>query len=135
MKRSITKNLAAVSFHDSSIERFERREDTITLTFDWAKIGDEETPLVIGGCRLHLFQVASSEISPAQHGIECMGAQYSLIGTNSSKTDNDLELGGFYQSPEEYSWIDWKCRFASFQLEWDSEVTLEEWRSGKLPGV
>lgn len=132
MKRSITRNLEEVSFHDSTIECFVRVDDTITLTFDWAKVTYEGNPLIVGMCCLHLFQVDSDEFSPEKHHMECFGAEYSLVGTNSSESDNDLVLGGFYVSATEYSWVEWRCRFESFKLEWDVDETLEEWRKGKL---
>lgn len=29
------------------------------------------------------------------------------------------------------TWVEWRCRFESFELQWASAVTLEEWCSGK----
>jgi hypothetical protein len=118
MKRSITRNLEEVSFHDSTIERFVRADDTISLTFDWAMVTYEGNSLIVGRCCLHLFQVVSDEVSPEKHHTECFGAEYSLVGTNSSESDNDLVLGGFYVSSAEHSWVEWRCRFESFKLEW-----------------
>lgn len=89
--------------------------------------------VIVGRCCLHLFQIVSDEVSPQKHPTECLGAEYSLVGTNSSELDNDLVLGGFYVSSAEYAWVEWICRFESFKLEWDVDVTLEEWRNGKLP--
>jgi len=133
MKRSIRENLADVSFHDSTIERFERAGDAITLTFDWAKVTYESASLIVGLCCLRLFRVTSDEIIPKEKSTECLGMEFSLIGTNSSESDKDLVLGGFYESTPEYSWVEWRCRFESFELQWESDVTLEEWRAGKLP--
>jgi hypothetical protein len=133
MKRSVKENLADVSFHDSTIERFERVGDAIILTFDWAKVTYENTSLVVGQCYLHLIRVVSDEIIPKEKSTECIGMEFSLVGTNSSESDKDLVLGGFYESAPEYSWVEWRCRFDSFELQWESDVTLEEWRAGKLP--
>lgn len=133
MKRSITKNLGEVSFHDSTIERFERADGTVTLSFDWAKVTHDNTPLIVGLCHLHLFRVVSDEVIPNEHSTGCIGIEFSLVGTNNSESDKDLVLGGFYESTTEYSWVEWRCRFESFELEWESDVTIEEWRDGKLP--
>jgi hypothetical protein len=133
MKRSITRDLKEVCFHDSTIKRFVRTGDTVTLTFDWAYLTYESTPLIVGICCLNLFRVVSDEVSPEKHGPECLGVEYSLIGTNSSESDNDLVLGGFFESATEYSWVEWRCRFESFKFEWEGDVSLEAWRNGKLP--
>jgi hypothetical protein len=130
MKRSITSSLADVSFHDSTIESFVRIHDSIILTFDWAKVADKDDGLIIYSCRLILMGISHISLSPEKYKMDCLGSEYSLVGLNSSASDNDLVLGGFYESNEEHSWVDLKCRFESFTLEWEIDQTVEEWKSG-----
>jgi hypothetical protein len=134
MKRSLNSNLCKVSFHDSNIESFERTSAGITITFDWAKIYDEESSLVIGKCHLNLNTVISEVISPERFTSDCLGSEFSLIGENSSSSEQQLTLGGFYDdSQDEYLWAEWSCAFDSFFLTWNHDVTHDEWLAGNLP--
>ena len=133
MKRLITENLHEVSFHDSSIENVVRGDNVTTLFFDWAKVTHEQRSLVVGQCKLDLHSPSGETLTPPQYAKTCLGFEFTLIGVNSSNSDQHLKLGGFYDSKNDYLWLDWNCTFLSFQFSWLDHVTLEEWKAGKLP--
>ncbi len=100
---------------------------------DWAKLVYKDTHLIIGECCLKLKGMTNEALSPSKYSLDCIGEQFVLIGSNESTSDNNIKIGGFFEAPGEYSWVDWECSFKSFTLEWKNDVTLEEWRNGKVP--
>ena len=66
MKYSLTSDFKRISFHDSKIERITRQNNSIEVTFDWAKISNydeskESNGIIISKCKFTLMDVTEEK--------------------------------------------------------------------------
>ena len=142
----IGKNLNRLSLHDARFENAVRVYDTLTLTFDWAKLESAvelgivegvilgQTVLQIIGVRNEKLKAYSDDKNYTLIDVpNNISSYWSEIGTTEINDENKtLQLGGFLEKEGNYFWSEWSLNYESCEIEWNSYVTVAEWEKGKL---
>ncbi len=143
----ITSNIKRLSLHDSHFEKEERNGNDIKLTFDWAKLEDYVEGKIgdgiIMGKTIFTIEGISNEKFKAYFHEEKfklievpdnLGAYWQEVAnTEIDGEKRRIMLDGYFLKGKDGYWVEWEFNYERCEVEWNSFVTYEEWRNGKLP--
>jgi len=143
----IDKKLNRLSLYDSHFENELRADDSIVLTFDWAKLDNLEEFGIDDFVVLGKTKMTIKGIKDEQLKAYFEGKKYKLIdfpenvgkywhevaNTTIDDTNKTLQLDGLFTKDGENFWVEWILRYEICEIEWNSYVTGKEWKNGKLP--
>lgn len=133
--------------HDSHFENIIRTENDIELTFDWAKLenfiedGIEDgivlgkTKLTIKGIENQVFKgyYDGAKWKPLKEPIDIVDSWQEVANTEIDEKLKKIQLDGMFNTDKENFWIEWTFNYKNCEIEWNSHVTFNEWKEGKLP--
>ncbi len=146
-KFKIDKNISRLSLHDSRIEDDVRDAQNITIMLDWAKLDNMtefgiEDGVILGKTIFKIYGVSNEKLiafndNEGEQEFEIperLGTLWSEVGTTEiddySKT---LKIGGVCRRDEKVYWTEWFLTYEACEVEWNTYVTVTDWRNGKLP--
>lgn len=144
----ISSSLKRLSLHDSSLEMIVRYNQTMELTFDWAKLESFNEQRVSESIIMGETTMALTGVHSEQFRFYTDNENYSFIPLPNdlmtglapisiSEIDDEahsVRISGLYTSEGNQSnWIEWFFYFATCKLSWTSFVTHTDWVNGELP--
>ncbi len=143
----IDKKLNRLSLHDSHFKNELRTDDSITVTFDWAKLDNLEELgindfVVLGKTKVTIKGIRNEQLKAHYEGEinklidfpENVGKYWhEVINTKIDDINKSLQLDGLFTKDGENFWVEWTLEYETCEIEWNSYVTGEEWKNGKLP--
>lgn len=138
-----------LNFHDSHFERITRSQNEIFIVFDWAKLENfiEENiqePIIIGQTKLRIIGITEEQIKSYYEGknynlidlpenMVLYWGKGEILHSEIDDTSQKLSFEGLVNENGVYNWIEWSLKYENCEIEWNSYVTLTEWKNGKLP--
>jgi len=143
----INKDIRRLVLHDSHFEKEFRIADSLEITFDWAKfenlkaLGIDDF-VVLGKTVLTIKGIKNEKLKAFYEGKnyklidfpENIGRYWNEVqNTTIDDTSKTIQLDGLFTKDGENFWIEWSLNFETCEVEWNSYVTGNEWKNGKLP--
>ena len=144
----LTSNFKKLSLHDSHIEKVDRCGSELIFEFDWAKLSDYlekgiDDFIVMGKTFLRLSNIkketfrAYDESEGKFNDLEIPDdVEKSWQEISNTEIDEERKvfmIDGMFNDGKNYWWVEWEIHYGDFELEWNSYVTGEDWKKGKLP--
>lgn len=144
---NITSHIKRLSLHDSHIEQIKQIGESLAIEFDWAKlenyqekgIGDfivmGRTYVKLSDLKKEIFRAyyEGKNFKEIERPVGVENSWQEIANTEIDEKKKIILLDGMYDDGQNQYWVEWELHYGKCEILWDSFVTGDEWKNGKLP--